>query len=773
MNNVNDLQHQGRDIGPKGDNHSVVREPRRQDQTVSLSYLRGEDADKQNVNINTLDMKDIAQKNTQEIRINNMPKRKVPVRRTAGPIDHSTNSRQVVDGNAVSSTLNITKEADQSPKDKMMADSFSALDKAVKRKKDEYHQFVEHAIAADKINRSRVEDGLEEAPKEEILYRLSDVDPSRAEENKETPKRTVSDEGVVTSSGEYVDDMEKELEDELNHPYNDDSFYNDNELDDEVKSKVVMGQSYSDIDQGYTKDPIDYNDQLDDIPATNTVVDTGYDKYDEDELEDNVDPAETEYPQEDDSSDDDYKFDDIDIVDKKEDVKEDNKTSVDGVGEQTIDFVGLSNGIRITNVDNEISNAFKDTKIDSSTTDIDDNDFIDLDLDKEEEKLDNDNSTEDAAVNNLSQEEIEEIERRAIEHLKSEILEKVVEVGKKRFNTNALKISNKVVTINEALRNTEKKPTRLGKFPLMRTGRSITLSALSGLEIATLAEEIDNIARNDNFNISINSRMVDIIYKHDMNPNKPATAKAWAKTISAQDVDCLFGAIYLASLDKSNFIPRICENRSCRYSFLEEVDDIHKFLKFNTKATEDKFNKLMKMPDYDGDSSSFETVVQIINDKYAIGFRDVPIHFFVYEASSLNSEFVEKYYSIINLIAFIDSIYLITEDEQGNPQLNKIGYKKYPLDDGKTLKSKIITYGKIFQEFTDTDFNIINSYLRLFITSVYSDSAAYSWVLPESKCPKCGRTIKSPELTEGGFSSITLVFMKRRLEEYLTIPTEK
>ena len=117
-------------------------------------------------------------------------------------------------------------------------------------------------------------------------------------------------------------------------------------------------------------------------------------------------------------------------------------------------------------------------------------------------------------------------------------------------------------------------------------------------------------------------------------------------------------------------------------------------------------------------------------------------------------------------------MYLITEDENGNPQLNKIGYKKYPLDDGKTLKSKIITYGKIFQEFSDTDFNIMNSYLSIFINNIYSSSAAYSWNLPESKCPKCGRTITSPELAED-FSSITLVFMKRRLEAYLTIPTEK
>ena len=225
MNSVNDLQHQGRDIGPKGDNHSIVKEPRKQNQTVSLSYLRGEDADKQNVNINTLEMKDIAHQNTQEIVINNMPKKRIPVRRTAGPIGDNVNSRQVVDGNAVSNTLNIGKEEEQSPKDKMMSDSFSALDKAVKRKKEEYHQFVEHAIAADKINRARVENGIEEAPKEEILYRLSDVDPERAEENRDTPKRTVNDEGSIASDGEYVDDMEKELEDELNHQYNQKHFF--------------------------------------------------------------------------------------------------------------------------------------------------------------------------------------------------------------------------------------------------------------------------------------------------------------------------------------------------------------------------------------------------------------------------------------------------------------------------------------------------------------------------------------------------------------------
>lgn len=761
MNNVNDLQHQGRDIGPKGDNHSIVREPRKQDQTVSLSYLRGEDADRQNVNINTLEMKDVAHQNTQEVRINNMPKRKVPVRRTAGPIDHSIDSRQVVDGNIVSNTININKE-EQSPKDRMMTESFSALDQAVKRKKEEYHKFVEHAIAADKINRARVEDGIEEAPKEEILYRLSDIDPERAEENKDTPKRTVNDEGSISSTGEYVDDMEKELEDELSHQYNDDDFYDEDELHgDEVQSKVVMGQSYSDIDQGYTKDPIDYNDQLDDISTDNTV-DTNYGEY-EDNNED-VDPAETEHPQE---NDDDYKFDDIEIVEKKEDIKEEEK-----IEEDTDKSNNLSSGIRFTNIDSEISNAFKDTKLDSSSVDINDNDFIDLDLDKEEENLDNDNTTEDTAANNLSQEEIESIERKAIEHLKSEILEKVVEVGKKRFNTSSLKISNKVVTINEALRNIDKKPVRTGKFPLMRTGRPITLSSLTGLEIATLAEEINNIDRNDPFQISITPKMIDIIYKHDMNPNKPSTPKTWAKTICAYDVDCLFGAIYLSSLGGANFIPRICENRTCRYSFLEEAEDVNKYLKFNVKSTEDRYKKIMSMPDYDGDSASFETVVQIINDKYAIGFRDVPIHFFVYEASALNKEFVDKYSSILNFIAFIDSMYLITEDENGNPQLNKIGYKKYPLDDGKTLKSKIITYGKIFQEFSDTDFNIMNSYLSIFINNIYSSSAAYSWNLPETKCPKCGRTITSPELAED-FSSITLVFMKRRLEAYLTIPTEK
>ena len=765
MNSVNDLQHQGRDIGPKGDNHSVVKEPRKQNQTVSLSYLRGEDADRQNVNINTLEMKDIAHQNTQEIVINNIPKRKVPVRRTAGPID-SVNTRQVVDGSAVSNTLNVGKDEEQSPKDKMMSDSFSALDKAVKRKKDEYHQFVEHAIAADKINRARVEDGIEEAPKEEILYRLSDVDPERAEENKDTPKRTVNDEGSIASDGEYVDDMEKELEDELNHQYNDDDFYTDEELNEnEIKNKIVIGQNHSNIDQEY--------DNFDNTPIDDT--EDNYSYYEENMNQEDTDPAEMEYPQEDEtSSDDDYKFDDISIVEKKEDTEE--PVPIKTSDERVQDI--MNDGIRIIKSEQEDRQPLDSTKVlNTESVDLDENDFDDIDIDDEEEKLDQDKSTEDKAVESLTDEERREIIKRSNEHLRSEILEKIVDTGKKRFNTSSVKISNKVVSIKDALSNnrSEKKEVQRGKFPLLRAGRPIVLSALTGLEIATISNEITNIIDRaqgyEGYQLYVTPRICEILYKHDTNPNKPSTAKAWAKTIPAFDINNLYAAVHIASLTGSNYFPRICENQTCRYSFLEELNDIKSFIKFNNENTEKKYKEIMNMPDYDGDSSSFETVVQIINEKYAVGIRDIPLHFFVYELPAINLEFVEKYMAIINIIALIDDLYLVSDDGNGGAQLNKIGYKKYPMDEGKNLKSKVLTYGKIFQEFSDSDFAILNAYTQIVENSIEARSNI-TWNIPETKCPKCGRTIYNAEENRN-FSSRDLVFMKQRLAESLTTLSER
>ena len=86
--------------------------------------------------------------------------------------------------------------------------AFTQLDATVKRKKDEYHEFVKKAMIDDQVNRERIADGIEEAPNEEIKYRPEDL-----------PKEVTKDPNgkeVVVEDRDEIEDIEAELDIELN-----------------------------------------------------------------------------------------------------------------------------------------------------------------------------------------------------------------------------------------------------------------------------------------------------------------------------------------------------------------------------------------------------------------------------------------------------------------------------------------------------------------------------------------------------------------------------
>ena len=85
----------------------------------------------------------------------------------------------------------------------------------------------------------------------------------------------------------------------------------------------------------------------------------------------------------------------------------------------------------------------------------------------------------------------------------------------------------------------------------------------------------------------------------------------------------------------------------------------------------------------------------------------------------------------------------------------------------KTFKSKIATYAKILKEFDDTDFSVMIA----LITSMVSKTAeekGLTYKIPATTCPKCGAEIPERNINPRG-----LVFMRQRLVELATTPTEK
>ena len=351
---------------------------------------------------------------------------------------------------------------------------------------------------------------------------------------------------------------------------------------------------------------------------------------------------------------------------------------------------------------------------------------------------------------------IQQIAKKSREHLREEILEKIIKAGRK-LNTESFAVSNRVVSIKEAIRaggllESTNTPKKTYSWPLMYSGRNFSVTPLKGPELALLVEDITG---------AINVDQMRVIYNHDANPYKPPTMEAWAKTIPISDISGMFAAIYNASFDGSPYVPAYCPNKACQYSWLTDDTTLDKMVKFDSKESEEKFNKIKATPITADSTISYESV---INDHYAVGIKLPSIFNFLYEINSLDENFAKKYRSIISLFMFIDYIYLIDPDTR---EFKPIGWKTYPGDNLKTYKSKISTYSKILKNLNNVDYDILTSLINVAIEKA-DKLNDIKFIIPARKCPKCGNDIPEEEV-----SAREMVFTRQQLVSIAITPTER
>ena len=128
------------------------------------------------------------------------------------PIRRKPTARKSIDELQVMTTEDldamVPKKEEAGPKggvEKMKEDALSALDKAIKRKTDEYLEFAEAAIRDDKLNREYIREGLEDSPVSELKYQVQDL-PGSVTKDPNAP------EVVETKEEKDNDDIENELE---------------------------------------------------------------------------------------------------------------------------------------------------------------------------------------------------------------------------------------------------------------------------------------------------------------------------------------------------------------------------------------------------------------------------------------------------------------------------------------------------------------------------------------------------------------------------------
>lgn len=616
----------------------------------------------------------------------------------------------------------------------------SMLDAAVKRKRQEFHDFVESATAADEANRERIKDGLDEI-NGEINYLPSDLpqsvtkDPHAGQENEQPVHITKSIDGKLDDedSDYYMDDVETDLDSELS--MNDDIDIPHEAFDEVRTTSARINSDPFGFDGDYIDDEVE-----EETSEADEMIPEDFENYRYTPTEATMDEFDTV------DSEEEIPFNDTESADyypEEEDVKKEEKVVEEDITDK------LTNGaISVSSkIDFADSSNIKDTT--SNDFNLDEEDFDDVTYSGENEEQ-------------LSDDEIRNIVQESEKHLKSEILEKVINTSKK-LDTTSFRISNKVITINSAVNavGVKTKEERYGYWPMMFANRPFKASPLKGPEIALLAEADDSNSENG---VGITNQQIRIMYDHDANEYKPKTIEGWAKTIPFFDIESIFGALYVASLKGANYVPSICPKTSCQYSWLNDAGDIRKLVKFANDEQEKKFEEVLKTPITKENTESYESVVNVINDKIAVGIKIPSIFTAIYEYGSLNPEFIRKYTSVISIMQYIDYIYII------NPQtasFDPVGWKTYAGDTTKTFKSKIATYSKILKELDDTDFSVLIALINSMVSKM-TEQKHLTYEIPATKCPKCGADIAATEIVPRN-----MVFMRQRLVELATTRTER
>lgn len=650
------------------------------------------------------------------------------------PIRRKPTARKSIDELQVMSVEDldamVPKKEEAGPKggvEKMKEDAMSALEKAIKRKTDEYVDFAEAAIRDDKLNREYIREGLEEAPVSELKYQVQDL-PGSVTKDPNAP------EVVETKEEKENDDIERELE------------LADIESDVEAEEAAPRVKEVVNATDALGLDDEDDDDfSLEDLTIKPKVVST---------------PISAPEPEEDLPivEDDDF-LDDVLEEDEKSDkekrVKEAEAYVEENNAEESVADVskGMKVSAKIDIPDSDTSTG-KASTVTSSDFDISDDD-IDSDIDGEPTV-----ESEDE----LTDEQIEAISKKAFKELRSEIIKKVVNASRK-MDLTTLSISNKVVNVRDALKaikTSTDTTVRTAVYPMMYANRNFMASSLKGPDVAMLVEADDARIEN-NPNILLTREQARVLYDHDANPFKPATVESWAKTIPYGDVESIFAAIYLASLKNANYIPRQCPNTRCQHSFLTDTLNIDSIIDFPSEEVKKKFNEIRNSELTKEASETYESSVSVINDRFAIGLKAPSIFTILYEYTALDNTFASKYSTMLYIMQYIDYLYYI-DDESG--QLSRIAWKQYPGDYGKTFKSKIATYAKILKEFDEADFTFILALVRSMETKNTESTVRY--YIPETKCSKCGTTIEKEEV-----SPRQLVFTRQRLVALATTPVEK
>lgn len=325
--------------------------------------------------------------------------------------------------------------------------------------------------------------------------------------------------------------------------------------------------------------------------------------------------------------------------------------------------------------------------------------------------------------NSISEDEV-------LENLQKLATEKIKPIARS-LDLSSYTVMKKPTASIKALENTE---VKAAKWVLPTQNSTILMKEFLGSELENLREYSE-----DSQNLSLLYRKYRSIYDHIVSP-KPANYETWLKTTPYSDADHYFFAAYIASFKGVNYLPLDCTNDKCKKTFLTDDIPILDMVKFKNDKAKEEFTKLYTSENNYAGSGLYVSSIIPLNNKLAVGFKDASIYS-LFEILTLSQSDKEKYASIIEFIPYIDSLYIIHQDTQN---LEPIGYKIFPENATKTIRSKINVFYNALKTLTVDEFTPIKSFIR----NIADRTEGFNYIYPEIKCPDCGTLIKE-EPTSG------------------------
>lgn len=363
----------------------------------------------------------------------------------------------------------------------------------------------------------------------------------------------------------------------------------------------------------------------------------------------------------------------------------------------------------------------------------------DINFDEEDDELEE---------NIDEQKKLEKEQKEQMDKLRTLVREKISPVSK------ALDISTFSIVKRPAANNIStprEHHEKIADWVLMSSKKPIYMKRFSGTEIERLANGGKGRTR---LNRTLDTWQ--LIYNHIVDPHKPESLEAWARTTSFLDIDHIYMAIYRANFEGSNYIPYNCTNDTCKEVFLSDSFDIMDMCKFKSKEDKERFNDILGS-ETSPVSKLYSTEVVPVSDEYAFVFREPSIYNISFESAVLDEEFVEKFGDLISICAYIDGIYKIDMERR---ELQPIQTNVYKNNMKKTAKSRIIKYSKIISTLGSDEYNTLLAYMQ----KINEAGESLSYQIPEVTCPKCKTVVEAiPQ------EARNLVFTRHQLAALATL----